>query len=150
MGDIIKLPLDKYAVKKHFVRFYFGRYPCSDECEEPIENWIVEDAIKMAGLMKGRKPYGFIFFTKGRAELDLDSKIIAWSPTYYFGGEITHVDKKYKDHGDEWRSEYTLIQNLKSAKAKRAITTVHGNGVILKDDDVVLGLLHNLIKLEGK
>lgn len=66
MENIIKLPLNKYAVKKHFVRFYFGRYPCSDEHTEPINNWIVDDAIKIASKMEGSKPYGFIFFTKGR------------------------------------------------------------------------------------
>lgn len=79
------------TMEKHFVTFYSPGTFFSEDTTKPVEAWDVDAAVEMARGIKeryGATPYGFRFTTRGRADDELDSKVIAKSPFYYLGGRI--------------------------------------------------------------
>lgn len=78
-------------MEKHFVTFYSPGTFVSETTERSIDSWDVATAIEMARAVTerhGATPYGFRFTTRGRADDELDSRVIAKSNFYYLGGRI--------------------------------------------------------------
>lgn len=95
--------LDRYGqsqedmqMQAHFVEFLFPGTFVAESTVRPIDSWDVETAKAMALNVHeryGARPYGFRFFTKTRAEHELDSSVSARSNLYYLGGKVETIDE---------------------------------------------------------
>lgn len=84
------------SVSKHFVVFLSPGTFMAENTELPIESWDVERAQAMSAEIverHGARPYGFYFVTRGRGAMDLDSRELKRSGTYFLGGTIRTVDE---------------------------------------------------------
>ncbi|MBQ3022110.1 MAG: hypothetical protein IJD91_02120, partial [Clostridia bacterium] len=68
----------------------------------------------------GAKPYGFRFFTKGRTEADLDSRVVAESGTYFINGVVETLEE-IKAKGDP--NNRILISNMECNGWDKVVTT---------------------------
>lgn len=128
------------VVKQHFVSFYSPGTFVAEETTKPIASWNADDAVAMACLITerhGAKPYGFRFTTRGRADEELDSKVIAKSPMHYIGGKVETIEEveARNDPG-----ESILRSNMRCNGYKRIWVSTQGWKWTqpLNDDDVVL------------
>jgi len=83
-------------MQQHFVTFYSPGTFVAEETTKPVAAWDVDAACEMARDITerhGATPYGFRFTTRARGDADLDSKVVATSPTYYLGGRIETLDE---------------------------------------------------------
>ncbi len=128
------------VLQKHFVTFMSPGTFCHETSQKEIDSWDVPTAISMAREIKerhGATPFGFYFTTRGRNVEELDSKIIATSPTYYLGGVVeTYEEVVARNLPDE----KTLRWNMEMNNIKRIITNSNSWKTVqpLRDEDVVL------------
>lgn len=128
------------TVTKHFVTFYSPGTFCAEESTKPIESWDTAVALRMASSVTERhnaKPYAFTFTTRSRGDSDLDSKVTARSPLYYFGVKVETLAEieARRDPNDR-----ILIANMRGNGWPRVVTTTSGwkATMPLRDGDVVL------------
>ena len=79
------------TVSKDFVTFYSPGTFFAEDTTKPIDQWNPAAALAMAEGITERynaKPFGFRFTTRTREESDLDSRVTATSPMYYFGVKV--------------------------------------------------------------
>lgn len=110
-------------MEKHFVKFYSAGTFFAEETVKKIDSWDVDKAIEMSKEITeryGAKPYGFCFFTKGRTEADLDSKVIAESGTYFINGVVETLEE-IKAKGDP--NNRILISNMEGNGWNKVVTT---------------------------
>jgi hypothetical protein len=127
-------------MKKHFVTFYSPGTFVSEQTTEPISNWDVYEAVKMADKITeryGATPYGFSFSTRERTEKDLDSRETKTSHMHYLGGKILTLQqiKARKDPKDE-----ILISNMETNNFDKIIENTNSWRITLplNKEDVVL------------
>ena len=125
---------------QNYVTFLSPGTFVSEDTTEPIDNWNVDEAVKMAKEILERysaKPYGFYFTTRGRTARDMDSKELARSQMYYLGGKVFTLEqiKNRNDPKDE-----ILICNMECNKYDRVIVNTNSYKFTapLNKDDVVL------------
>lgn len=127
-------------ISKHFVTFYSPGTFCAEESTKPIESWDTAVALRMAADVTERhnaRPYAFAFTTRSRGDSDLDSKVTARSPLYYFGVKVetlTEIEAR-RDPSDR-----ILIANMRTNDWQRVVTTTSGwkATMPLREGDVVL------------
>jgi hypothetical protein len=127
-------------MQKHFVTFYSPGTFVAESTTNPIAEWDVDAAVKMAGKITerhGASPYGFRFTTRERGDDDLDSKVVATSPMHYIGGLIRTVEE-VRAKAD--LKERILLSNMEGNGYARVWQTTKGWlwTQPLEDDDVVL------------
>ncbi|WP_448489010.1 hypothetical protein [Polynucleobacter sp.] len=127
-------------MQQHFVTFYSPGTIVAETTTKPIATWNVDDAMAMAALITerhGAKAYGFRFITRGRADDDLDSKIIASSPMHYIGGKVETLEE-VEARNDP--AESILRANMRGNGYNRIWSTMAGWKWTqpLNDDDVVV------------
>jgi len=116
---------------KHFVHYLFPGSFVSEEIKKEVKSWDIEEANKNAE--KGC--YGFYFTTRKRGELDLDSKQIKKSGTYFIDGKI----KTLTDVVNEFNpANNILISNMKINKWDRVVITKNGWTQPLDKNDVII------------
>lgn len=110
-------------MEKHFVKFFSAGTFVAEQTVKEIDSWDVDKAIEMSKEITeryGAKPYGFRFFTKGRTESDLDSKVVAQSGTYFINGVVeTLEDIKAKRNPNN----RILISNMECNGWDKVVTT---------------------------
>lgn len=127
-------------MQKHFVTFFSPGTFVSEETEQPIDNWNIEEAKERSRHIEeryGARPYGFQFTTHSRSEAELDSKETARSPMYYLGGFVRTAEEMLTGKDSE---EEILRKNVRTNEFKRIITNDNSwrfTGV-LNDGDIVL------------
>ena len=125
-------------VTAHFVTFYSPGSFVAEETTRPIDKWVPATALVMSRDIierRNAKPYGFRFTTRTRGTADLDSKVTATSPMYYFGVKIeTLAEVQARDPGS------ILARNMECNDIARVVTTTSGYraSMPLKAGDVVL------------
>lgn len=103
-------------MKQHFVTFLSPGTFVAETNVKPIASWDVNLAMDMARTIVQRynaTPYAFQFTTRGRSDSDLDSAVIATSPTYYLGGVIETLEE---------------IEARNDPKERILATNMRGNG----------------------
>ena len=125
-------------MKKHFVTFYRPGTFVAETVVREVDGWNLDEARNaydnLDDFMR-TNCYGFQFFTKGRADDELDSKVTDRSAMYYLGGKV----ETYEDVQSRTNGYSTLLSNMKSNGYDRVITNVpSGWTQPLRDDDVVL------------
>lgn len=110
-------------MEKHFVKFFSSGTFVAEQTVKEIDSWDVDKAIEMSKEITeryGAKPYGFRFFTKGRTEADLDSKVIAKSGIYFINGVVETLEE-IKAKGDP--NNRILISNMECNGWDKVVTT---------------------------
>ena len=110
-------------MEKHFVKFFSAGTFVVEQTVKEIDSWDVDKAIEMSKEITeryGAKPYGFRFFTKGRTEADLDSKVVAQSGTYFINGVVETLEE-IKAKGDP--NNRILISNMECNGWDKVVTT---------------------------
>ena len=110
-------------MEKHFVKFFSAGTFGAEQPVKEIDSWDVDKAIEMSKEITeryGAKPYGFRFFTKGRTEADLDSKVVAESGTYFINGVVETLEE-IKAKGDP--NNRILISNMECNGWNKVVTT---------------------------
>lgn len=100
---------------KHFVTFISPGTFVPETSEREIESWDVEAARAMAKDITeryGARPYAFQFTTRSRGPDDLDSKVSATSPTYFFGCDVYDLEQVR----EKFPNETILISNMEMNK----------------------------------
>jgi hypothetical protein len=126
------------TVTAHFVTFFSPGSFVSEETTEPVNSWDPAAALTRARQITERhnaKPYGFRFTTRTRTDADLDSKVSATSPMYYFGCKVeTLAEVQARAPGS------ILAENMRINDIARIATTTSGyrHSAPLKDEDIVL------------
>lgn len=108
---------------KHFVEFFSPGTFVAETTERSIDSWDVEQAKKMAVEITeryGAKPYAFRFVTRGRADDELDSKIIKCSGHYFINGVVKSIEQIKEEHNPDNR---ILISNMESNGWSKVVTT---------------------------
>ena len=120
-------------ITKHFVTFYSPGSFVAEMNTQPIASWDPTLAQKMAS----PNHYGFRFFTKGRTDLELDSKEIASSRMYYVNSIVETLEEVVARNDP---SERILRENMECNEWKAIVRTNMGKGWCqpLYDGDVVL------------
>jgi hypothetical protein len=101
-------------MEQNFVCFLSPGTFFNEETSKPIEHWDVALAMEMSKSIKeryGATPYGFYFYTKGRKDDELDSKIINKSTMYFLGGKIDTL-AEIKARNDP--ADRILISNMEN------------------------------------
>lgn len=127
-------------MEAHFVTFYSPGAFLAETTEKPIDAWDVDTAVAMAATITerhGAKPYGFRFTTRGRADDELDSKVIATGPMHYIGGKVETLDEVIARNDP---SESILRTNMECNGYDRIWRTTEGWSWTqpLNADDVVI------------
>ena len=103
-------------MEKHFVKFFSAGTFVAEQTVKEIDSWDVDKAIEMSKEITeryGAKPYGFRFFTKGRTESDLDSKVVARSGTYFINGVVETLEEiKAKSSKSNLSIDDAMMLNL--------------------------------------
>lgn len=126
------------TVTAHFVTFYSPGSFVAETTSEPVDSWDPAAALARAGQITerhGAKPYGFRFTTRTRTDAELDSRVTATSPMYYFGCKVeTLAEVQARDPGS------ILAENMRINDIARIVTATSGyrHSAPLKDEDVVL------------
>lgn len=126
------------TVTAHFVTFYSPGMFVHEMTMEPIDSWDTSLALTRARQIierHGARPYGFQFTTRTRTDADLDSKVTATSPVYYFGVKFESLaDVEARDPGS------VLAQNMRGNGWPLIVTTTGGYrwSAPLQPTDVVL------------
>lgn len=125
---------------QHFVTFYSPGTFVAEESTRLIDSWDVEAAQRMAdGVQEryGAVPYGFRFITRGRADNELDSRIVARSSFYWLGGTVETLAEVKARATD---ADRILIRNMEGNGWDRIITNTNSWKWTqpLGADDVVL------------
>jgi len=126
---------------KHFVTFYSPGTFVTESTTKGIASWDPEAARKMAEEISERyeaKPYGFRFTTRTRGDDDLDSKVTATSPMYYFGCRVRTVEQVEARNDPK---ERILLANMKHNEWKRIVEPIEGWkwSQHLESEDIVMG-----------
>lgn len=127
-------------VSQHFVTFYSPGTFVAEMSEKPIDAWDTDAALRMAGEVTERynaRPYGFRFTTRGRTADELDSRVIAQSPMYFFGVKVETLEEV---EARDDPKEHILRQNMRCNGFDRIIRTTAGWAWTqpLGADDIVL------------
>ena len=127
-------------MKKHFVTFLSPGTFVHEETTKPIDSWDVDKAREMARAIKerhGATPFAFVFSTRQRGPLDLDSKEVAHSGRYYLGGKVETLEEV---EARQDPNEDTLRFNMRCNEWHRIITNRNSWKITqpLETDDVVL------------
>lgn len=91
------------TMHKHFVTFVIPGTFFTKQSTQEIPSWDTATALEMAKSVierYGARPYAFQFSTRSRGADDLDSKVTATSPNYFFGCDVynlAEVEKKFPD-----------------------------------------------------
>lgn len=75
-----------------FVSFYSPGTLFAEVTQQPIDSWDVKEAIMRSREIverHGARPYAFRFTTRGRSDIDLDSREIDSSGYYYLDGKVS-------------------------------------------------------------
>lgn len=131
---------DQITAQKHFVKFFSPGTFMAETSSKEVEDWDVEAAKRLARDIKGRygaTPYGFQFFTRGRAADELDSKVIAKSQFYWLGGKVETAEEVLARNDPK---EQILCSDIRINSYKRIITNDNSYRwtAPLGDTDVVL------------
>ena len=121
-------------MERHFVTFVYPRLAVDEEAEEPVKSWDVEKAIEEA---KTRHPgaCSFEFHTRRREDDELDSKVVARSPTYFLGGGIITIEEV---RGREKNLQQPLLAGMEANGWDRVVVAKFGKTSPLEEEDVVL------------
>lgn len=127
-------------MEAHFVTFYSPGTFVAESTTKGIASWNPEAARVMAAEITeryGAKPYGFRFTTRARGLEDLDSKVTATSPMYYFGCRVRSLAEVEASNLPE---ERILLANMKCNEWARIVEPIEGWkwSQPLEDTDVVL------------
>jgi hypothetical protein len=127
-------------MEQDFVCFLSPGTFFNEETSKPINGWDVDLAMEMAKSVTERynaTPYGFYFYTKGRGDDDLDSKILNTSPTYFLGGKIETLEE-IKARNDP--NDRILISNMENNDYDRVIVNTNSWKTTqpLKPENIVL------------
>lgn len=126
-------------MEKHFVTFFSPGTFVAESTTKPIDEWNVDQAMKMAMTVKerhGAVPYGFQFSTRARGPDDLDSKLVKTSPMYYLGGRVETIDDVAKRNNPK---ESILLSNMRCNKWDRIVVNDSWTQP-LRDGDIVLDM----------
>lgn len=126
------------TVTAHFVTFFSPGTFVAETTTEPIDSWNPAAALLRARQIierHGASPYGFRFTTRTRTDADLDSKVSATSPMYYFGVKIETLAEVQAREPDS-----ILAQNMRINRIALIVTTTGGyrSAAQLKPEDIVL------------
>lgn len=127
-------------MQQHFVTFYSPGTFIAETTQQQIASWDVNQAMKMAHAITeryGATPYGFRFTTRERADDELDSKVVAQSPTYFLGGLVETLEQvKARNTG----KDNILISNMEGNGYRKVVTNNNSWRWTqqLHDSDVVL------------
>lgn len=129
-------------MQKHFVTFISPGTFFAEQTTKDIDSWDIEAARTMAAEITeryGAKPYAFVFTTRSRGPDDLDSKVSATSPTYFFGCDVYTLEQVREKFPDE----KILISNMECNAAYTDRVAVPREGwkgfYSMKPTDVDLG-----------
>lgn len=113
-------------MEQHFVTFYSPGTFTAEITTKPIDAWSVPVALEMMADIKeryGATPYGFQFSTRGRADDELDSKVIATGPMHYVNVKVeTLVEIEARNDP----KEEILRSNMRCNGWDRVATTTTG------------------------
>lgn len=112
-------------LEKNFVTFFSPGTFVAETSIKRISEWDIELAKEMAREIKERYnavPYAFQFTTRGRGDMELDSKVIKTSPLYYLGGKVETLEQVKARATAEDR---ILIDNMEINNWARIITNTN-------------------------
>jgi hypothetical protein len=126
-------------MKKHFVTFLSPGSFVHEETTIAIDSWDVEKAKELAhGIREryGATPFAFVFTTRSRKAVELDSKEVKRSGRHYLGGRVMTLEEVKREMPDA----KTLISNMEWNDYARVIVNDNSWRTIqpLDEDDVVL------------
>lgn len=113
-------------IEKHFVTFFSPGTFFAESTTLPIESWDVGKAKKMAEGITERydaKPYAFQFFTRSRADDELDSSVKKHSGMYFINCRVRTVEEV---EADAIPQESILLSNMKGNDWERIVQPVSG------------------------
>jgi len=129
-------------LKKNFVKFLSPGTFMSEYTTKEITTWNVDEAIEMhKDIVEryGAKPYAFMFVTIGRADDELNSRVLDQSNLYYINGKIQTLEEIKAKNDPEDR---ILIGNMERNGWDKVVVTYspYRWTMPLMEGDIVLNI----------